>query len=287
MKKILIICTALSFIACDKNYKYVESVEENLTQEEKEDNFTEKNDTLAFLKAYRKFLVSKKSKEDLKKHNVSNKTVKGFKLFNSNGQEISTISFVTREKTMREIEKEVMSKPSTLDKIKSDLEKERLANIDSSKVKELAPLFVEKNDEFEGHSWVEPKTKPKYRNQNAFYLYFMKTKEGYPTNLRFVGQYAADDWLFIQSIKFNIDGYIWDYTPNKIERDNNTMIWEWFDDNVGSVNAGLVEAIAYAEKPIKVRFIGRQYYKEKTISKKEIKSFLETIQYYKSLGGKY
>ena len=135
MKKFLLIFIALIFVACDKNYKYVESVEENLTQEEKEDNFTEKNDTLAFLKAYRKFLVSKKSKEDLKKHNVSNKTVKGFKLFNSNGQEISTISFVTREKTMREIEKEVMSKPSTLDKIKSDLEKERLANIDSSKVK--------------------------------------------------------------------------------------------------------------------------------------------------------
>lgn len=287
MKKFLFICTALALIACEKNYKYVESVEENLTQEEKEDNFTEKNDTLAFLKAYHNFLVSKKSKEDLKRHNVSNKTVKGFKLFNSNGEEISTISFVTREKAMKEIEKEVMSMPSTLDKIKNDLENERLANIDSSKVKELASLFVEKNDEFEGHSWIEPKTKPKYRNQNAFYLYFMKTKEGYPTNLRFVGQYTADDWLFIQSIKFNIDGYICDYTPNKIERDNNTMIWEWFDDNVGSLNAGLVEAIAYAEKPIKVRFIGRQYYKEKTISKKEIKSFLETIQYYKALGGKY
>ena len=287
MKKFLIICTALSFIACDKNYKYVESIEENLTQQEKEDNFTEKNDTLAFLKAYRNFLVSKKSKEDLKRHNVSNKIVKGFKLFNSNGQEISTISFVTREKAMKEIEKEVMSMPSTLDKIKSDLEKERLSNIDSSKVKELAPFFVEKNDEFEGHFWVEPKTKPKYRNQNAFYLYFMKTKEGYPTNLRFVGQYTADDWLFIQSIKFNVDGYIWDYTPNEIKRDNNTMIWEWFDDNVGSLNAGLVEAIAYAEKPIKVRLIGRQYYKEKTISKKEIKSFLETIEYYKALGGKY
>ena len=232
-------------------------------------------------------MVSKKSKEHLKRHNLSNKTVKGFKLFNSNGEEISTISFVSREKAMKEIEKEVMSMPSTLDKIKNDLENERLANIDSSKVKELAPLFVEKNDEFEGHSWIEPKTKPKYRNQNAFYLYFMKTKEGYPTNLRFVGQYAADDWLFIQSIKFNIDGYIWDYTPNEIKRDNNTMIWEWFDDNVGSTSAGLVEAIAYAEKPIKVRFIGKQYYKEKTISKKEIKSFLETIQYYKSLGGKY
>jgi hypothetical protein len=46
-------------------------------------------------------------------------------------------------------------------------------------------------------------------------------------------------------------------------------------------------AIAYAEKPIKVRLIGRQYYKEKLFLKKEIKSFLETIQYYKALGGKY
>ena len=67
MKKFLLICIALIFVACDKNYKYVESIEENLTQEEKEDNFTEKNDTLAFLKAYRKFLVSKKLKEDSKR----------------------------------------------------------------------------------------------------------------------------------------------------------------------------------------------------------------------------
>ena len=34
MKKFLLICIALIFVACDKNYKYVESVEENLTQEE-------------------------------------------------------------------------------------------------------------------------------------------------------------------------------------------------------------------------------------------------------------
>lgn len=115
----------------------------------------------------------------------------------------------------------------------------------------------------------------------------MKTKEGYPTNLRFVGQYTADNWLFIQSIKFNIDGNVLDYNPNNIKRDNNTKIWEWFDDNVESSNASLIEAIAYAKNPIKVRLIGRQYYDERIISKNEIKSILETIQYYKALGGKY
>lgn len=287
MKRILIIFISLIFIACNKNYRYVESVEEALTTQEKEETFTEKNDTLAFLRAYKNFLVSKKSKEDLKKHNVSNKIVKAFKLYNPNGQDISNISFVSRKKAMVKIEKEVMSRPSTLDKIRNDLEKERVSKIDSSKVKELAPFFKEKKDEFEGYIWIEPKTKPKYRNQNGFYLCFIKTKEGYPTNLRFVGQYTADNWLFIQTVKFNIDGNIWNYNPNDIKRDNNTKIWEWFDDNVESSNASLIEAIAYAKNPIKVRFIGRQYYDERIISKKEIKSILETIQYYKALGGKY
>ena len=287
MKRILIIFISLIFIACNKNYRYIESVEEALTTQEKEETFTEKNDTLAFLRAYKNFFVSKKSKEDLKKHNVSNKIVKAFKLYNPNGQEISNISFVSREKAMIDIEKEIMSKPSTLDNIMSGLEKERLSDIDSSKVKELASLFKEKKDEFEGYTWIEPKTKPKYRSQNGFYLYFMKTKEGYPTNLRFVGQYTADNWLFIQSIKFNIDGNVLDYNPNNIKRDNNTKIWEWFDDNVESSNTSLIEAIAYAKNPIKVRFIGRQYYDERIISKNEIKSILETIQYYKALGGKY
>lgn len=287
MKRILIIFISLIFIACNKNYRYIESVEEALTTQEKEETFTEKNDTLAFLRAYKNFLVSKKSKEDLKKHNVSNKIVKAFKLYNPNGQDISNISFVSREKAMVKIEKDVMSRPSTLDKIRNDFEKERVSKIDSSKVRELAPFFKEKKDEFEGYTWIEPKTKPKYRNQNGFYLCFIKTKEGYPTNLRFVGQYTADNWLFIQTVKFNIDGNFWDYNPNDIKRDNNTKIWEWFDDNVESSNASLIEAIAYAKNPIKVRFIGRQYYDERIISKKEIKSILETIQYYKALGGKY
>nr|DAI20166.1 MAG TPA: hypothetical protein [Caudoviricetes sp.] len=287
MKRILIIFISLIFIACNKNYRYIESVEEALTTQEKEETFTEKNDTLAFLRAYKNFLVSKKSKEDLKKHNVSNKIVKAFKLYNPNGQDISNISFVSREKAMVKIEKDVMSRPSTLDKIRNDFEKERVSKIDSSKVRELAPFFKEKKDEFEGYTWIEPKTKPKYRNQNGFYLCFIKTKEGYPTNLRFVGQYTADNWLFIQTVKFNIDGNIWDYNPNDIKRDNNIKIWEWFDDNVESSNASLIEAIAYAKNPIKVRFIGRQYYDERIISKKEIKSILETIQYYKALGGKY
>lgn len=144
MKRILIIFISLIFIACNKNYRYIESVEEALTTQEKEETFTEKNDTLAFLRAYKNFLVSKKSKEDLKKHNVSNKIVKAFKLYNPNGQDISNISFVSREKAMIEIEKEIMSKPSTLDNIMSGLEKERLSDIDSSKVKELASLFKEK-----------------------------------------------------------------------------------------------------------------------------------------------
>lgn len=291
MKKIFFVLGCFSLFSCQNNnsYKYIEIKEEvsdsgDVEEIRTESTITAMNDTLAFLDAYQKYLGEKKVKEiTYRKLNKSHK-IKGFNLYDPKGNNISDISFVTKDKAIKEMESRINT---TKTSDENDIQKQKESSIDSVKIKELVHFFNERKDEFEGISWIENKQSPKYRNQNGFYLYFMRNKEGGISNLRFVGQYEAEDWLFIRSLKLNINGNIWEYTPKNIKSDHDSRIWEWFDDSVSSDNALLIEAIAYSENPIKVRFIGKQYYGERTISKKDIKSIQQTLEYYKALGGKY
>ena len=299
MKNILIFATMMALVSCSnkKDYKYVEIREETeldggKSLYEVEEIIEADNDTLAFIRAYQKFIVSKKVREDLK--NVESQfptKVKAFKLFDEGGKDIVNIAFSSREAKMKEIEKEIEKDieekiSSVSNKSEGLYNSEREAVVDSVKAGKLKPLFVENKDEFEGYTWVQPKSRPIYRNQNGFYCYFQKSKDNKVSNLRFVGQYEDEDWLFINHVKFNIDGVVWDYTPNKVNQDNDSRIWEWFDDDVNSSNALLIEAISNA-KVVNVRFIGRQYHDERKMSKNNIQSIRNTLEYYKALGGKY
>ena len=291
MKKLLIFATVMALVSCSnkKDYKYVEIREETdlnggKSLNEVEEIIEVENDTLAFIKAYQKFIVSKKVRDDSKNAGSQFPTeVKAFKLFDEGGKDIVNIAFSSREAKMKEIEREILS---VSNKSEGLYNSEREVVVDSVKAGKLKPLFVENKDEFEGYTWVQPKSRPIYRNQNGFYCYFQKSKDNKVSNLRFVGQYEDEDWLFINHVKFNIDGVVWDYTPKKINKDNDSRIWEWFDDDVNSSNALLIEAISNA-KVVNVRFIGRQYHDERKMSKNNIQSIRNTLEYYKALGGKY
>lgn len=157
---------------------------------------------------------------------------------------------------------------------------------DSSKIKNLKHLFTEKKDDFGESTWIKPKSKPEYINQNGFYCYFEKDANGNAFNFRFVGQYAADDWLFIKYLKFNIDGKNYEFYPSEVNTDNDSTIWEWFDEGINVTDSKLIEAIANA-KSVKIRFEGRQYYNDKIMSKNNINSIKNTLEYYKALGGSF
>lgn len=156
---------------------------------------------------------------------------------------------------------------------------------DPAKVKELKSKFTEKTDEFEGLTWIEPKSKPKYVNTTGIYSYF-SVKDSVPQNMRLVIQYGADDWLFIKSYTFLIDGKTYEFSNPKIETDNNSTIWEWSDTNVyadaelNEIYARLINA-----KEAKIRFNGRQYNSDYTIPQSTLKSLRETRDYYLALGG--
>jgi|GEM_PF-3275094 len=155
----------------------------------------------------------------------------------------------------------------------------------AKRIKQLAGLFRTEKDEFDsgGRIWHKHKYSPKFTNRNGVFLYF-QTNDGKPSNLRFVIQYLANDWLFIRQVRFVIDGkpfppYIADF-----KRDHSGgTIWEWSDGHLlNSVDMALVEALA-SSKSAKMKLVGSQYHKIKNISKREIQRMKDVLDYYNLL----
>lgn len=127
------------------------------------------------------------------------------------------------------------------------LSQEQIDSINKAKAAEiakLAPLFAESTDEFQGTTWVKPKSAPKYRNQNGVYMYFA-LNNGVASNLRLVMQYEGSDWLFVKHVISLVNGGKYEYDIN-FERDNDSRVWEWAD--VSAVNSSLSFALEVAEE---------------------------------------
>ena len=71
-----------------------------------------------------------------------------------------------------------------------------------------------------------------------------------------------------------------------MERDNNSRIWEWFDELVDSHNISIVRKIANA-KNVKIKLNGRQYYDTRTVKAKDIASMKKILEFYEALGGTF
>lgn len=166
------------------------------------------------------------------------------------------------------------------------VEKAKEDSLNAVKITELQKYFTEKKDEFSDTKWVKPQTIPKYTNQNGYCMYF-QLDEGKAKNPRLRIQYEADDWLFIQYMIFNIDGENITFTPRDMETDcgNGGRIWEWCDESALYLE-DLIKKIAYANS-VKIKMVGRQYYKIKTMSSKQIQYFKYSYEYYKALGGEF
>ena len=148
----------------------------------------------------------------------------------------------------------------------------------------LSKKFNQKKDEFSNKTWIFPNNKPKYRNRNATYCYFMK-QNNEVRNFRFVFQYVNSDWLFIKDLIFNIDGKIFEYRRLDFNTDcSGGQIWEWCDLQLSDID--LIRSLENA-KSIKIKMNGDKYYDTRTLNSATITSIQETIKYYKALGGRF
>lgn len=289
---LLLTCVIMS--GCQKKYQYVEDVIERsvlygIHEKEKDaEEIKASNDTMAYIAAYRKFCISQ---------SVYNKMVDegfgeyldmplGFKLYNSEGKDISDIYFLTKAEKEKEISSLLLNLKD--DGVSINESTTPVPQVDSASIKDLLPFFRIKKDEFDPHgaTWYEPKSAPQYTNRNGIYLYF-KTTDGAPGPLRFCVQYLADDWLFFKRVQFSIDSSAYEYIPSSTETDNGGGdIWEWFDEPLSPGDKELIYALSEA-KSAKMKFIGRQYYGIRTISKQQIVDIKRSLDLYKAMGGSY
>lgn len=306
MKKyrlLIVILTCTLYSCVDKQYKYVEIVNEvgvfgSTTRKEKEaEKISAPNDSAAYLEAYLKFCISKKVHKDMGEAlSQTFTTPLEFKLFNDKGEDITySVSFPTKQAEEKRIEDEIFSEKNSIkesleESKKKEAEELKKSNkVDSVKVKELKKYFFVKSDEFSNNNlkWHKVKTAPKYTNANGIYVYF-QTENDLPSNLRFRFQYYSDDWLFIKNAQFSIDGKAYDFNPSSVETDSGDggYIWEWWDESLTSSEHELIYALANAKKA-KVKLNGSQYYDIKNITQEQILGIKRTLEYYKALGGNY
>jgi hypothetical protein len=151
------------------------------------------------------------------------------------------------------------------------------AQVEAKRKASLAKLS-KRYDAFQEITWYKSPSSTNYRNANAFYLYF-GVSDGTPAGLRLVIQYYADDWLFINSAKVNVDGTIFDVGGSNWERDNDSEIWEWTDEPLS--DRSLIEAIIKSRSSV-IRFEGSQYYDTKTISSSQKKALRDVLEAFDS-----
>jgi hypothetical protein len=152
-----------------------------------------------------------------------------------------------------------------------------------AKLKKLEKNFSVKKDEVEGRIFLRNKAFPVHTNSRSCIFPYIG-KSGSHKWLRAQIQYTSDDWLFVERLIFSIDGekIVKNFSHFDWQRDNGSGgIWEWVDLSADLDMETLLEKIANSKKTI-LRFEGRQYYNDLTISASDKKAILETMEYYRA-----
>lgn len=285
----IILCCCAVF---QKKYEYIETVEttdligRRVVKDKEPEKIRARNDEEAYMEAFKKFCISKKvSNFMIEDYGVTVADVPlSFALYNDKGIDITrSIDFNTKS----EQEEKMAHRIFSMELGESSSEKQDESRVDSNKVKELLPFFSQERDEFssDGSVMIQPKSAPRFVNENGIYLYFYTSNDGVGP-LRFRYQYYADDWLFIKGVKFAIDDKIFEFIPSKMERDHGEgMIWEWFDEKIGARHGEMIETLTDAESA-KMKLFGSQYTEVVTITQKQIRDIKRTVELYRAMGGR-
>lgn len=153
-----------------------------------------------------------------------------------------------------------------------------VSDLEKKQSQQALSRLSKRYDKFQDITWYQSPNSPRYRNYNAFYIYF-GTSDNSKLPLRLVVQYESDDWLFIQSAEVNVDGVNYSISGDW-ERDNDSRIWEWIDEKLD--DREMIEAIIGSKSAI-IRFEGNQYYNTRTISATQKQSMRDILFAYDGL----
>lgn len=142
-----------------------------------------------------------------------------------------------------------------------------------------------KTDAVKNTKYYRDKTSPKYVNQNGFGVY-AGGSEGSTPGLFWEIQYEGSDWLFIKSYFFNVDGFTYEFTPDYgvIKTDNDTNVWEWYNEAITSEQVDLIQRIIESKSAV-MRLNGSKYYKDVKISATQKAALRHVLTVFQGLGG--
>jgi hypothetical protein len=154
----------------------------------------------------------------------------------------------------------------------------------------LKKNFVYKKDEFNNIGWYIQKSQTVDASWNRKCLKTHVNSDGY---IYLEDQYYADDWIFHTSIQVKIGDSIYNsevietFNANNKTENSGGSVWENINYTDGKDN-GIIKAIASnVGKEVKVRFNGKEYYSDFTLStrdKQAIKESYELSELIKKVG---
>jgi hypothetical protein len=216
--------------------------------------------------------------------------------YQPDGVSASIALFVQAEKQFKEAEAErtrLVAEKKEIQRLEQErlsLEKKREAEQkerESQRAIAAATQNLTKStDEMREIDWLNDKSTPETNNTRNVHAYI--GKKGDHVWLRFKMTYNADDWLFVESVAFKVDGE--DFSLNyglfdDWDRDNaGGGIWEWKDVNMDRRTWDLIRKIADSSKTM-MRYDGRQYYSDREVTSQEKQALKNIILAYEAMGG--
>lgn len=178
-------------------------------------------------------------------------------------------------------------------RIEEELIKEEQIKKNKIKIEQATNKMRKKVDKLDNITWYRDKTSPQYTNYNGFFLYIGDRGINYPS-LRLRIQYKGDSWLFIEKYIIYVDGFKYKTIETEygdVERDNGTGgVWEWLDIPINKNSEDIVNDFDVIRaiikgKDVKLKLIGKQYSKVKTITKTQKNALKNVLEVFKVLGG--
>lgn len=143
-------------------------------------------------------------------------------------------------------------------------------------IAELLVDFEIKYDQVEDQYFMIPKTGSILKSEALLYIGMKPNK----TWLRMKVKYYGDDWLFVRAFKVAADDHRWQSPQYEFRRDHSSgSVWEWVDKNPGTEELAAMKALSAAQSPI-IRFQGRDYYKDFTLSPVQQNGITQALSLY-------
>jgi len=138
-----------------------------------------------------------------------------------------------------------------------------------------------KVDKIEGITWYYDKSTPRPALNSILYGYIGRAT-GSPS-LRVYIQYSGETWLFVHKALIVADDRRFEVN-GKWSTDSYTKVWEWNDHLAGPEQMEMLKAVASSKKTT-IRFYGRQYVDDRTVTSSEKTAIKNILEGYAALGG--